>query len=209
MHEPKTLNFSDDDMTVTSIEQHYFTVDPDRKFKLLVKLLEREKPQQAIVFCRTKRGAQRIFEQLKKTFKDVGCMHGDMQQRERTRVMQRIRQESITLLVATDVMGRGIDISGISHIINFDIPSYSEDYVHRVGRTGRMGREGIAYTFVTPEEGGELTKIEQTIDRLLIQDSMDGMELTRPKEDEPEAEKRDVPDTLKKGRGSRRHRRGL
>ena len=78
------------------------------------------------------------------------------------------------ILVATDVVGRGIDVSSISHIVNFDIPQSSDDYVHRVGRTGRMGRDGIAYTFVTTEEGGELTRIEMLINRLLKRDEIEG-----------------------------------
>ena len=84
-------------------------------------------------------------------------IHGDLQQRQRDRVMTDFRAGKIRFLVATDVVGRGIDVSGISHIINLDIPQFCDDYVHRVGRTGRMGREGVAYTFVSPEEGSELT----------------------------------------------------
>ena len=116
-------------------------------------------------------------------------------------------------MVATDVMGRGIDVSGVSHIVNFDIPAFSDDYVHRVGRTGRMGREGVAYTFVTPEEGGELTRIEQRIDRLLIRDEMDGFVLTKPvvvQEPQPDDEdKRAVPGLLGRRSGQRQHRRRL
>ncbi len=214
MHEPKTLNCSSSDVTVDTIDQHYFTVDHDRKFDLLVRLLEREEPQQAIVFCRTKRGVQKIFDKLGKKLKDVGCMHGDMQQRERDRVMERFRSERIRCMVATDVMGRGIDVSGVSHIINFDIPAFSDDYVHRVGRTGRMGREGVAYTFVTPEEGGELTRIEQRIDRLLVRGEMEGFVLTKPpeppREETPEdTEKRNVSSVLGKRSGKRTHRRRL
>jgi ATP-dependent RNA helicase DeaD len=82
--------------------------------------------------------------------------------------------------VATDVVGRGIDVSGISHIINYDIPSFCDDYVHRVGRTGRMGREGVAYTFVTPEEGPELTRIEMRIDKLLKRAELEGFEAVPP-----------------------------
>jgi ATP-dependent RNA helicase DeaD len=80
----------------------------------------------------------------------------------------------VRILVATDVVGRGIDVTSISHIINYDIPQSSDDYVHRVGRTGRMGREGVAYTFVTTEEGGELTRIEMLINRLLKRDEIEG-----------------------------------
>lgn len=139
-------------------------------------------------------------------------MHGDMQQRERDRVMDQFRQAQVRFMVATDVMGRGIDISGISHIINFDIPSHSDDYVHRVGRTGRMGREGVAFTFVTPAEGGQLTSIEQRIDRLLIRDKMDGMELTSgptPESEDDETPKREVPDLLKRGSFRRKVSRRL
>ena len=214
MENPEYLNFSQDDMTVETIEQHYFTVDNDRKFDLLVRLMIREDPRQAIVFCRTKRGAQRIYEKLSKKLKDVGCMHGDMQQRERDRVMARFRDARVRYMVATDVMGRGIDVSGISHIINFDIPAFSDDYVHRVGRTGRMGREGVAYTFVTPEEGGELTRIEQRIDLQLQRDEMGDFVLTKPaaepKDDDEAAEqKRDVPSLLGRRPAQRRHRRRL
>ncbi|MCP4194503.1 MAG: DEAD/DEAH box helicase [Planctomycetaceae bacterium] len=215
MHEPKKLNFSSSDVTVDTIEQHYFTVDHDRKFDLLVRLLEREQPQQSIVFCRTKRGVQKVYDKLARKLKDknIGCMHGDMQQRERNRVMAKFREENIRYMVATDVMGRGIDVSGVSHIINFDIPAFSDDYVHRVGRTGRMGREGVAFTFVTPEEGGELTKIEQRIDRLLIRDDMDGFVLTKPvviQEPKPDDEdKRAVPSLLGRRSGQRQHRRRL
>jgi ATP-dependent RNA helicase DeaD len=101
--------------------------------------------------------------------------------------MERFRGGQVTLLVATDVVGRGIDVSGISHIINYDIPQFCDDYVHRVGRTGRMGRQGVAYTFVTPEEGNELTRIEIRINRLLQRAEMTGFEMQARPEAQPEA----------------------
>jgi ATP-dependent RNA helicase DeaD len=176
MYEPEVLNFSPKNLSVDTIDQYYFSVESERKFDLLLKLLDREQPRQAIVFCRTKRGTDRIGERLAKRVPQVACMHGDMTQGARDSVMRRFRDGELRFLVATDVVGRGIDISGISHIINFDIPAFSDDYVHRVGRTGRMGREGVAFTFVAPGEGPELTKIEQRIDRLLKRDSMVGFE---------------------------------
>jgi ATP-dependent RNA helicase DeaD len=88
--------------------------------------------------------------------------------------MRRFRDGKTKILVATDVVGRGIDVSTVSHIINYDVPQFCDDYVHRVGRTGRMGREGIAFTFVAPEEGNELTRIEMRINRLLKQDEIEG-----------------------------------
>lgn len=176
MREPESLNFSANDIAVHTIEQHYFTVDQRRKFELLQRLMARDQPTQAIIFCRTKRGTDRVYTQLAKKMPDVGAMHGDMSQPDRDRVMERFRQGKVKVLVATDVVGRGIDVSGVSHIINFDIPEFCDDYVHRVGRTGRMGRTGVAYTFVTPEEGHELTRIEMRIDRQLTRAQMDGFD---------------------------------
>ena len=145
-----------------------------KKFDLLVKLLEREKPSQAIIFCRTKRGTEKIHVRLDRRFPNVDTIHGDLAQNNRDRVMKAFREGKVRWLVATDVVGRGIDVTGISHIINYDIPQFCDDYVHRVGRTGRMGREGVAYTFVAPEEGNELTRIEMRINRLLKRDEIAG-----------------------------------
>ncbi len=176
MRAPEVLDFSPKNLAVETIEQFYFTVDPERKFDLLVKLLEREDPKQAIIFCRTKRGTDKVFMRLARRFEHVDVIHGDLQQSSRDRVMKAFREGRVRWLVATDVVGRGIDVTSISHIINFDIPSFCDDYVHRVGRTGRMGREGVAYTFVSPEEGGELTRIEIRINRLLIRDEIPGFQ---------------------------------
>jgi ATP-dependent RNA helicase DeaD len=176
MRDPESMNFSSHEVAVETIEQFYFTVDPQRKFDLLVQLLKREDPRQAIIFCRTKRGTERIYLHLKKKFDGVDCIHGDLPQKSRDRVMLAFREGKVRCLVATDVVGRGIDVSSISHIVNYDIPAFGDDYVHRVGRTGRMGREGVAYTFVTPEEGPELTRIEMRIERLLKRDEIPGFE---------------------------------
>ncbi len=175
MTEPVELNFSLE-VAAESIEQHYFTVEREKKFDLLVRLLDREKPAQAIVFCRTKRGTDKIHRRLSKWIKDLDCIHGDMQQRARDTVMKKFREGKVKILVATDVVGRGIDVTGISHIINYDVPESSDDYVHRVGRTGRMGREGVAYTFITPEEGAELTRIEMRVNKLLTRGEIEGFE---------------------------------
>jgi ATP-dependent RNA helicase DeaD len=167
MKDPVALNFSAEDIAVETIDQYYYTVDQNKKFELLKRLLKREQPKQAIVFCRTKRGTDWIHLDLKKEFENVGCMHGDMAQNQRNRMMEKFRAGDIKILVATDVVGRGIDVTGISHIINYDVPQDCDDYVHRVGRTGRMGREGVAFTLVTLAEGHELTKIEKRIGKLL------------------------------------------
>ena len=176
MVDPEVIDCSKNEMAVETIEQHYFTVDQNKKSDLVEKLLHREKPSQAIIFCRTKRGTDRLCRQLSHVFDECGSMHGDMQQRERDRVLQRLRDGKLKILVATDVVGRGIDISTISHIINYDVPQDCDDYVHRVGRTGRMGREGIAFTFIVPGEGEFLTSIEQRINKQLKRDKIEGFE---------------------------------
>lgn len=174
MRDPETLDFSAQDLAVETIEQFYVTVEPERKFDALKLLLDQEQPEQAIIFCRTKRGADKLNNMLGKRLRNVAAIHGDLTQSVRDRVMKRFREQSVKYLVATDVVGRGIDVSGISHIINYDIPQFCDDYVHRVGRTGRMGREGVAYSFVTPEQGIELTRIEVRINRLLKRAEIEG-----------------------------------
>jgi ATP-dependent RNA helicase DeaD len=187
MREPENLDFSPQDITVDTIDQYYFTVEHGRKLDLLLRLLKQEQPKQTIIFCRTKRQTDRVYEQLRRKMPEVDCIHGDLPQRSRDRTMERFRAGQVTLLVATDVVGRGIDVTGISHIINYDIPQFCDDYIHRVGRTGRMGRQGVAYTFVTPEEGSELTRIEIRINRLLQRAEVAGFETQARPEAQPEA----------------------
>jgi ATP-dependent RNA helicase DeaD len=181
MRDPEMLDFSPTDIGVETIEQFYFTVDPERKFDLLVRLIRREDPRQAIVFCRTRRGTEKVHQRLAKEFDQVASIHGDLPQHTRDRVMSQFREGKIRFLAATDVVGRGIDVTSISHIINYDTPEFCDDYVHRVGRTGRMGREGVAFTFVTPEEGNELTRIEMRINRQLQREELPDFEaFTKP-----------------------------
>lgn len=165
MHEPKVINFSKDSVAGKTIEQFKLRLPATMKFDILLKLLKREQPEQAIIFCRTKLGTAKLFRKLtkEKTFVKIGSLHGDMTQSARDRVMKQFRSGELQLLVATDVVGRGIDVTNVSHIINFDIPELSDDYVHRVGRTGRMGRQGIAFSLVTPAQKGELSRIEEKI----------------------------------------------
>ncbi|MGI9474161.1 MAG: DEAD/DEAH box helicase [Rubripirellula sp.] len=193
MVQPHVIDCCKEDMAVETIEQRYFTVAHDRKSTLLEHLLKRETPEQAIIFCRTKRGTDRLYRQLSHSFDGCGSMHGDMQQRERDRVLQSLRDRKLKILVATDVVGRGIDISTISHIINYDVPQDCDDYVHRVGRTGRMGRDGVAFTFIVPGEGEFLTSIEQRINKQLERDTIDGFEAVPPPPKAPEPKEPEAP----------------
>lgn len=176
MIDPEMFDLSQENVAADAVKQYYCTVEQHKKFGLLVRLLVQERPQQAIVFCRTKRGADRIFRRLEPRLPGVAAIHGDLQQRVRDRVMKEFRAGKTRLLIATDVVGRGIDVSGVSHIINYDVPEDCDDYVHRIGRTGRISsdRTGRAFTFVTPREGNELTRIEMRVNMLLDQYQIDG-----------------------------------
>lgn len=164
------------------IEQFYLTVDHDRKFAALVKLLQQEHPRQAIVFTRTKRGAEQLFHRFAGRLKRIGFLHGDLAQSARDRTMKQFRSGMLRMIIATDVMGRGIDISGISHIINYDVPEDCDDYVHRIGRTGRLSSSNdrsAAITLITPEEGLQLTNIEKRVNRMLAQYEIPNFEPVR------------------------------
>lgn len=184
MRDPKRVDLSEGGIVTTHIRQHYVTVDEDRKFDTLIRVLYREKPQQAIVFTRTKRGADKLHFRISKRLPNVEVIHGDLPQSTRDRVMRHFRSGETRLLIATDVMGRGIDVSGISHIVNYDIPEFCDDYVHRIGRTGRLSTDtsGVAFTFVTREEGDQLTNIEKRTGLLLECYTIDGFEAARPRE---------------------------
>lgn len=186
MIDPVSVDLSEDRVVVDTIEQFYVTVDEDRKLPLLLRILAAEKPQQVIVFTRTKRGADKLYEKFSRRLKSdrIACIHGDLPQRKRDRVIKDLRAGELRLLIATDVVGRGIDVSGISHIINFDIPESCDDYVHRVGRTGRLSSDqnGRAVTFVTLAQGGELTSIEKRINTVLPEYQVDGFEAFQKKE---------------------------
>ncbi|MCA9116864.1 MAG: C-terminal helicase domain-containing protein, partial [Planctomycetaceae bacterium] len=121
-------------------------------------------------------GAERLHKQFSRRLPGVALMSGDLPQTKRDRVMKQFREGSVRLLIATDVVGRGIDVSGISHIVNYDVPEYHDDYVHRVGRTGRLSSNvpGRAITFVTREQGSQLTSIEMRINQLLPEYLVDG-----------------------------------
>ncbi len=176
MYQPVELNLSKDEPSVESIKQYYITVENERKFDLLVHLLQRDEPRQCIVFTRTKRGADRLADKLRGKVPGVATIHGDLAQTVRNRVMLGFRNGTIPVLVATDVVGRGIDVNGISHVINYDIPDDAENYLHRIGRTGRMGKDGLAYMFVCPDQGEPLTAIENLINKPIPNLKLEGFE---------------------------------
>jgi ATP-dependent RNA helicase DeaD len=195
MHEPVNINLSPETITVENIRQTYITVDEERKFELLLKVIDREQPRQCIIFCERKRWVERLYRDLRAARPRVAAMHGDLPQTMRNRIMQGFREGKITYLVATDVVGRGIDVRNISHVINYDVPEDPENYVHRIGRTGRLGADGVAIAFVTPEQGERLTSIEVFINRQIEQEQFNGFVAFTPrvKEEKPAEVKPAVP----------------
>jgi len=183
MTDPKRVDLSEDQLSASdTIDQYYVTVDQDRKFRVLVQVLKQERPQQVLVFTRTKRGAEQLHKKFARKLDHVAMMNGDLPQHKRDQVMKRFRSGEIRMLIATDVVGRGIDVSSISHIVNYDIPEYHDDYVHRVGRTGRLSSDerGCAITFVTREQGDQLTSIEKRINQMLPEYKIQGLQAYRP-----------------------------
>lgn len=183
MRNPLRVDLSADTVMVDTIEQYFITVDHKRKFKALVQLLAMERPSQVLVFTRTKRGADELHKHFSVRMPQVAILHGDLHQSKRDRTMQRFREGGLRMMIATDVVGRGIDVSGISHIINYDVPEDCDDYVHRVGRTGRLSShsKGRAFTFVTPDQGDQLTRIEIRINTMLPEYAIDGFESFAPR----------------------------
>jgi ATP-dependent RNA helicase DeaD len=176
MKDPEFVNVSRDRLTVDEVEQSYVTTEEHDKFRVLRLILEQENPPVAIVFCRTKHAARKLAKKLFDAGIDAKEIHGDLMQRKRERVMELFRRHQLRVLVATDLAARGIDVSAISHIINYDIPEDPEVYVHRIGRTGRMGARGVAITFVRGEQGKELTNIEKLINREVPRRDVRGFE---------------------------------
>ncbi len=163
MNNPEKLVASAGSLTVSVVEQHYLTVQPWDKKRLLVHLLTHEEPALTVVFCRLKR----VVDDLEKLLRDKGidavAIHGDMRQSRRNSVMSRLRTGELGVLIASDLASRGIDVEGISHVINYDLPEDPDLYIHRIGRTARAGRGGVAWSLVTPEQGKLLTEIETRI----------------------------------------------
>ncbi|MFD2117296.1 DEAD/DEAH box helicase [Paenibacillus yanchengensis] len=161
LRNPEHVSVIPKQVTAPSIDQAYIEVHERQKFEALSRLLDMESPDLAIIFGRTKRRVDELSEALQKRGYSAEGLHGDLSQNQRDSVMRKFRDGSIDVLVATDVAARGLDVSGVSHVINFDLPQDPESYVHRIGRTGRAGKEGKAWSFVTPREMDHLHFIER------------------------------------------------
>ncbi|MGY8701901.1 MAG: DEAD/DEAH box helicase [Candidatus Poseidoniales archaeon] len=157
------VDVSPKELTVEKIEQRIMFTRKSDKRTLLVKIIKDERVSKGLIFTRTKHGANRLVKQLEQSGLDAVAIHGNKSQGARTKALASFKKGSIPILVATDIASRGIDVEGITHVFNYDLPNEPESYVHRIGRTARAGRSGIAYAFCDDTESGYLVGIQQLI----------------------------------------------
>jgi ATP-dependent RNA helicase DeaD len=161
LYDPVLVKVKTDTLTVDTVEQFALEVSTRDKPEALARVLEAERPEQALVFVRTKIRCDQLYRSLRDKGMNVRALHGDMTQGARDGVMISFKSGNLPLLIATDVASRGLDISGISHVINYDVPISPDVYVHRIGRTGRVGRSGRAITFYEPRQQRDIQAIER------------------------------------------------
>lgn len=162
MKNPEIVKIQSKEMTVENIEQFYVKSHEREKFDILSRVINVHQPELAIIFGRTKRRVDELAHALSIRGYIAEGIHGDLSQSKRMSVLKQFKENKIDILVATDVAARGLDITGVTHVYNYDIPQDPESYVHRIGRTGRAGKSGVAVTFVTPREMGYLRIVEET-----------------------------------------------
>ena len=168
------------DQHASITQQVHAADDSSHKHSLLAHLLNNDALYQAVIFTATKRGADRLAKKLTEQGHEAAALHGDMNQNQRKRTIERMKRGEHRVLVATDVAARGLDIKGLTHVINFDLPRVAEDYIHRIGRTGRGGATGIAISLVGPDDRDNLRGIERLVGRRLDQQTIPGLEPKRP-----------------------------
>ena len=167
--EPKMATVTKEETTNKDISQEFYVIEEHERDDAMVRLLDALNPDKSIIFCRMKKEVDRVSEMLNAKGHSSVSLHGDMEQRERDKMIGKFKKNEADILVATDVAARGLDISNVSHVFNYHIPFDPESYVHRIGRTGRAGQKGLAITLVTPLEYRELTSIQKKVKSSLKQ----------------------------------------
>ena len=188
LHDPQLVEVSPPNSTTELVTHHVHLVDRNRKRELLTHLVESRQWQQVLVFTRTKHGANRLAEVLAKGGIPAAAIHGNKSQGARTRALSEFKDGSLRVLVATDIAARGIDISELPQVVNYELPNVPEDYVHRIGRTGRAGMEGEAISLVCHDERAQLKDIEKLIKRSLERVVIEGFEqsaVAKPRPEQP------------------------
>lgn len=176
VHNPVEISVTPPNSTVELVKQWIHPVDKAKKTELLIKIIKDNNWHQVLVFARTKHGSDRLAKKLSKNNIQANAIHGDKSQGARTRALADFKSNHIQVLVATDIAARGLDIDQLPHVINFDLPNVPEDYVHRIGRTGRAGATGEAVSLVSADEFEQLSNIERLIKQLLTREYVDGFE---------------------------------
>jgi ATP-dependent RNA helicase DeaD len=161
MIEPIAIEINTEKTTTEEIEQIYYDIDENKKFSLLNKIILTEHPDSCMIFCNTKDEVDKLIQRMKDKGYSCDKLHGGMEQKDRLETMQKFKRGEFVFLVATDVAARGIDIENITHVINYNVPFEKESYVHRIGRTGRAGKKGVAFSLVSPNEQRLLREIEE------------------------------------------------
>lgn len=176
LRDPKLIEVAKRNTTAAEIEQVVYAVDADRKTELVSHLVRSKNWHQVLIFSRTKQGVDKLVQQLNKADISTQAFHGDLSQGAREKVLQEFKQGKIQVLVATDVAARGLDIVELKYVINFELPFIAQDYIHRIGRTGRAGSEGLAITLFSQEDALLLEEVEVVLDKRLPQQWLPGFE---------------------------------
>ena len=179
MSKPASVTAEGKHVTLESIDQRVYMMNPEEKTERLIKMIEEDNPFLAIVFCNKREGAIRLSYELTAAGLNIAEMHGDLTQGRRTQILRDFAKAKTQILVATDIAARGIDIEGITHVYNYDVPRDVDYYIHRIGRTGRAGKSGVAVTFATPQDESWLRRIERAIQATLTKNTKDGQIKTK------------------------------
>ena len=179
MSKPISVTAEGKHITLESIDQRVYMMNPEEKTQRLIKMIEDDNPFLAIVFCNKREGAIRLSYELTAAGLNIAEMHGDLTQGRRTQILRDFAKAKTQILVATDIAARGIDIEGITHVYNYDVPRDVDYYIHRIGRTGRAGNSGVAVTFATPQDESWLRRIERVIQATLTKYTKDGQIKTK------------------------------
>jgi len=174
LRDPITIDVRTGSTAAETVDHAIYPVDVFQKYDLLIELLKKSEFKSVIVFTRTKRDADRITEWIEGHGTPVATMHADRSQTERTEALKGFKSGKYTILVATDIASRGLDITGVTHVINYNVPEHPEDYVHRIGRTGRAAAEGEAFTLFSPDELHHMQQIEQLLGRPIERRKLEG-----------------------------------
>ncbi|ELK48837.1 DEAD/DEAH box helicase [Halobacillus sp. BAB-2008] len=198
LKDPARISVKGEQVTVSNIKQLLYETTDRQKQAALLTIMREHRPFLAVIFCRTKRRAKKLNDALTAEGFASDELHGDLSQAKREKVMKRFREAKLQYLVATDVAARGLDVEGVTHVFNYDIPQDPESYVHRIGRTGRAGGKGLAITFAAPKDKPALRDIERFISEKLERRTIEGLSPGKRKEQE---------DTERKPRHNRRRRK--